>query len=879
VKKQISSTLSAAQLVTWLFVCLLFWLSSLAPSAAEKADAREKLTFGAFAYLGVEQTRAQYAPLVDYLNQTLQEERIELEVLTQAEIDRGIATHRLDIVTTNPTHFLVTRKEHSLSGVIATLVTSESGQPLHQLAGVIIAAKTRDDVQRLADVRGKTIATPSLKHMGGYRAQAYELFMAGLELPRDARKIIETETHQAVVQAVIDGSADIGFIRDGVLERMQRLGEIQPGQVKVINLQHTTGYPHAISTRLYPEWPVFALSHVPEKSVRHVAAALFALEPDHPAARAAGIYGYTIPADYLIVEDMARSLRLPPFDQSPDFTWQDIWKKWRFSLLGSGIAALVILALAFRLILLARRERHARQHTQLLLETLGEGVYGTDLLGHCTFINRAALNMLGFAENEVIGHDQHALFHARHADCPVRHTAEDGVVRRTEEWFTRKDGVGFPVEQVVSAMRDADAIVGTVVAFQDIRARRETQSLQQMARDEAEHARQSAEAANKAKSAFLANMSHEIRTPMNGILGMAQLLLSPDISDLERQDYARTILGSGDTLLALLNDILDFSKVEAGRLELESVVFEPAHLIHEIQLLFADSASRKGLQLQVAWHGQGSQRYRADPHRLRQMLANLVGNAIKFTSRGQIRIDAHEIIGADATVLLEFSVSDTGPGIPADKQEQLFQPFFQVDSSITRQFGGTGLGLSIVRSLARLMGGDVGLESTVGQGSRFWFRTRAVKVAPDEEIRQKTLIGSANEPASLLPAQWSGRVLVVEDNLVNSKVIAAMLTKLGITVTLATDGQQCFDRIIKGERPDLILMDIQMPVMDGYATARCIREWEAAGQQPRLPIIALTAHAFEEDRQRCIAAGMDDVLTKPINIHALPGVLSKWIIH
>jgi PAS domain S-box-containing protein len=876
----------ATHLAARIFVCLLLGLGVLTPTtAAEKTDTREKLTFGVFAYLGVEQTRAQYAPLVDYLNQTLKEERVELEVLPQAEIDRGIAEHRLDLITTNPTHFLVTRKENPLSGVIATLVTAESGQPLHQLAGVIIAAGTRSDIRELTDVRGKRIATPSLKHMGGYRAQAYELSLAGVELPRDATKIAETETHQAAVRTVLDGSADIGFIRDGVLERMERRGEIQAGQVKVINPQQIAGFPHAISTRLYPEWPVFAMSHVPEKSVRHVAAALFALEPDHPAARAAGIYGYTIPADYLIVEDMARSLRLPPFDKSPDITWQDIWQKWSLSLLASGIAALVILALAFRLMLLARREHQARTRTQLLLETLGEGVYGTDLVGRCTFINRAALNMLGFAEHEVLDQDQHALFHARHADgksyphadCPIRHTAEDGVMRRTEEWFTRKDGVGFPVEQVVSAMRDANNIVGTVVAFQDIRARRETARLQQVARDEAERARQSAETANTAKSAFLANMSHEIRTPMNGILGMAQLLLTPGISDAERQDYARTILGSGETLLTLLNDILDLSKVEAGRLELESAVFEPAQLVHETQLLFAGSATRKGLQLQAAWHDKAEQRYRADPHRLRQMLANLVGNAIKFTAQGQIRIDAREISRADASALLEFSVSDTGTGIPADKQAQLFQPFSQADSSITRQFGGTGLGLSIVRSLARLMGGDVGLESEVGRGSRFWFQLRAAVVAPDEESRQQSRTGRAATPAAALPAQWSGRVLVVEDNPVNSKVIAAMLTKLGITVTLATDGQQCVDRITQGEQPDLVFMDIQMPVMDGYAATRRIREWEAAGQRPRLPIIALTADAFEEDRQRCLAAGMDDFLTKPINIQALPGVLSKWL--
>jgi len=390
-------------------------------------------------------------------------------------------------------------------------------------------------------------------------------------------------------------------------------------------------------------------------------------------------------------------------------------------------------------------------------------------------------------------------------------------------------------------------------------------------------ATQAAEAANRSKSRFLATMSHEIRTPMNGILGMAQLLLQPEIEDAKREDYARIILNSGKTLLALLNDILDLSKVEAGKLELESIPFEPQQIIHEIRTLLAEMAEDKGVRLESAWHGPAGQRYQGDPLRLRQMLSNLVSNAVKFTEKGQVRIEAREVERNAATAILEFAVTDTGIGIAEDKQALLFQPFSQADTSTTRQYGGTGLGLSIVSNLARLMGGDVWVESEFGKGSRFWFRIRAGLVSAGQDLRQTQRPIPAETRHAATGSPVSGRVLVVEDNLTNRKVVEAMLTKLGLSVSLVDDGQQGVAAVIRGDRPDLVLMDIQMPVMDGYAATRRIRQWEAEQGREHLPIVALTASAFSEDRQNCLSAGMDDFLAKPVDIGELQRTLSKWI--
>ena len=503
------------------------------------------------------------------------------------------------------------------------------------------------------------------------------------------------------------------------------------------------------------------------------------------------------------------------------------------------------------------------------LEQTGESIVISNLAAEIEYVNQAYLDHSGYRREELIGQNARILQSGktpRETYAAMWGELSQGRTWRGELYNRNKDGREYIEFATISPMRLADGrITHYVGAKADITEHKERLAQLILAKE-------AAETANRAKSSFLATMSHEIRTPMNGILGMAQVLQMPGVSEAERMDYAGIILGSGQTLLKLLNDILDLSKIEAGKIELEAIALDPAQIIGEAQALFAEIARVKGLRLEAGWSGAPGQ-YLGDPHRLRQMLSNLVGNAVKFTAEGQIRIEAREVEGDGQTALLEFSVSDSGIGITQDDQARLFQAFSQADSSITRSYGGSGLGLSLMANFARLMGGEVGVDSEAGRGSRFWFRIRARRAAAE----RPTLPASGGGAHRGMPAQLAGRVLVVEDNPDNRKVVEILLHKLGLDTAVAEDGQQALDALARGEAAELILMDVQMPRLDGYRTTEAIRRREAESGAPRRPIIALTAEAFAEDRQRCLAAGMDDVLTKPVAFDALKEVLGKWL--
>ncbi len=519
--------------------------------------------------------------------------------------------------------------------------------------------------------------------------------------------------------------------------------------------------------------------------------------------------------------------------------------------------------------------REGRHFLAELAETLGEGVYATDREGRCTFMNREAERLIGWSRQEMVGQPICSWLHTRHPEgqfaehsCPrTMAMSQKQLLRDDDTAYFRKDGSRFPVAIIANPLLENGEVKGAVVVFQDISNRKQAEATLRSARD-------AAEASSRAKSDFLANMSHEIRTPMNAIIGMAHLALGTQLNP-RQQDYLKKIQTSAQHLLSIINDVLDFSKLEAGKSVVERMEFELATLLEEIASLYSDKSAGKPITFSIHVDPDVPPRLVGDYLKIKQIIFNYVANAIKFTEQGEIDLLISVIAHERGEIQLKFAVRDTGIGLTEQQRKQLFQSFHQADSSTSRRYGGTGLGLAISKRLAELMAGMVGVESRYGAGSTFWFTARLETAS----TKTAALVVESPHPEvseAQLATIAGAHILLVEDNPLNQEMMRIFLEQIGCRVDLAENGKVAVNTLLEAPVGSyaLVLMDMQMPVMDGIDACILIRQ---RSELADLPIVAMTANAIDEERQRCLIAGMNDFLPKPITPDTLYPLLLHWI--
>ena len=575
--------------------------------------------------------------------------------------------------------------------------------------------------------------------------------------------------------------------------------------------------------------------------------------------------------------------------------------------LGAGFLApwipLVLLLICIMLIVavymnwqdaLARRRR-----LESIFSSLGPQVLLVVAPGRTvTLCNPMVEKVFGYSSDEVSGMSTDRLYSDRRVQG-----VKGEIFNQIDQWGFhlgrakgwRKDGTELDLEIVTTDLKGEP---GAVLIIRDITTEKRMEEETQRAREQLvatnrqleESIRRAntlaarAEYASKAKSQFLANMSHEMRTPMNGIIGMNELLQATELNE-EQQGYADAIHSSSRALLELINDILDLSKIEAGKREFERVKFDPRSIFKDVHEMLRLRAAEKEIDLTLTVADDVPPALYGDPAGVRQVLTNLVSNAVKFTEVGSVRVTAAAKKRTEDSVLIRFQVEDTGIGIPTDARDKLFQEFSQVDTTLSRKHGGTGLGLAISRRLVEGMAGAIDMESEEGVGSTFWveiaFEPAGDGAADDVETaraeaqpprRADQAKGEQPQPAG----QEEPQILLAEDNMINQKVATSMLKKMGYEVDAVACGKDAITAL-QQKHYHLLLLDVQMPEMDGFEVTDTIRNHTPEGIDPKLPIVAMTAHALDKDRERCLNAGMDDYLSKPVSSAALKEKVEQYL--
>ena len=707
----------------WVLAVSLLGASPAGPLAAgADAAAEREIVIGVLSHRGDAITSRMWSPTASYLSSALRGYRFRIQPLDFSAVDAAVRDARVDFVLVNPGIYVNLEVRYRVSR-IATMRNRIGEAERNVFGGVIFTRADRADLTRLQDLRGHSLAAVDPDSLGGFQMAWGELASAGIQPRRDLARLTFAGTHDAVVLSVAAGQQDAGTVRTDILEKMQAEGAIRIDDFRILNAQIDPDFPFVRSTPLFPEWPFSKLRHTADELAQRVAIALLGMPPTHPAARVGAYAGWTVPLDYQPVHELLRRLRLPPYDRPAPFTLEEaIARYWQA--LVSGIAAILVMALLTTRVTrlnqrLARAKARLEQQQELILNSVAEGIYGVDLSGRTTFVNRPLLELTGWRAEELIGASQHDILHHTHADgrqhaaddCPVYATFRDNQPRFIDDdVFWRKDGTSFPVEYSSTPIRDDQGLTtGTVVVFRDVTERKQAEERVR------EH---QAELAHVARLSTLGEMAsgiaHELNQPLTAIATNARacvrMLESGRSSSEQCSDVMERISAQAERAGEVIRQIRRFVRKEPPEMRATAL----ATMLDTVTGLLRRDAQLAGIEL-IVEQPPGPVWVHAQEIQIEQVLLNLARNAIEaMTERDGVR---RLTLAArpDGPGRIELRVSDTGPGLPQDIAESVFQPF------VTSKPHGLGLGLSISAGIVETHGSELRVETDPGVGTTFRF--------------------------------------------------------------------------------------------------------------------------------------------------------------
>jgi len=902
------------------FICLSCSVTSNATT-----DLTE-IKIGVLAPRGIEKTLKKWRPMVNYLDSKVTGYRFTIVPLNNNDIRSKIESDELDLVLTNPASYVSLEITHGITRIL-TLKYSQTDKTRTKFGAVIIAKANRDDIQSVKDLKGKHFLAVHEKAFGGWWMARGVLEKADINPFKDLKKLEYMQFPQdKIVLAIKNGYADAGTVRTSILERMEKEGKINLNDFKIINQKKYKGFPFLVSTELYPEWPLAITHKINPELADDIAIALLQFSNSQNIQNSGNKLGWTVPLDYQSVHNLMSQLNVGPYASQNDLDIFTVISHYRYVILSVFI---IFTILAISLFYISRLNRSldktsigleseiiSRQKIQNELQqqatqfrklyellstpglTLDEQIketlkYGCESFGlevgkvseinietqNLTIIHSISTKDFPVHQGQVIPIDKticsivyasehgiasNNLHESEHQNIPSIKATEFSAYIATPIYLNEEK---YGTVSFSSRKKRNEPFSETEIDLVNLIGKWISVSMEQEQTKEITVAKETAEAASRAKSTFLSNMSHEIRTPLTAIIGFAEIVHQRIANTDDNKPLLSKTISNAKHLMSIINDILDISKIEADKLLIHHEALSLFDMMDDIKSMFEQKAIAKGLEFKIIYQFPLPESITSDVVRLKQIIINLCSNAEKFTDLGHIHINIYYDIKSEH---LSISVEDSGIGLTKSQCANIFTAFTQAEKTTTKNYGGTGLGLTISKQLAEKLDGKLTVKSELGEGSRFILRIHPSHVSnfchEMPQIIEKEII-----PTKSADTHVEGSILLVEDIVDNQELITIYLDEFGADVVIANNGEEAV-ALCETNKYDLILMDIQMPIMNGFDALCNIRRNDI-----NTPIVMLTANALKEEKLRCLKAGGNDFLLKPIDVKLLEKIVFKYL--